>query len=169
VQLRVSARIQIQTFRTDEHKSQRTSAKPEHRGTTSHLQVEAHDVRRFLSSAVAIGVHVARTIVNSFDCLLLGFDELHVYDGHFGQHLETNVLANNGTENDSKKLIANTFMGGASTNVAKSISQNVLLLLLLLLLLPNYTPRSKPVSSVDLAAFSEAPWDGDAALLPQEQ
>ena len=123
MQLRVSARIQIQTFRTDEHKSQRTSAKPEHRGTTSHLQVEAHDVRRFLSSAVVIGVHAARAIVNSFDCLLLGFDELHVYDGHFGQHLETNVLAKNGTENDSKKLIANTFMGGASTKVAKSISQ----------------------------------------------
>jgi hypothetical protein len=26
----------------------------------------------------------------------------------------------------------------------------------------------KPVSSVDLAAFSEAPWGGDAALRPQE-
>jgi hypothetical protein len=103
VQLRVSARIQIQTFRTDEHTSQRTRAYYKQRGTNSHLQIEAHDVRRFLSSTVAIGVHVARAIVNSFDCLLLGFDELHVYDGHLGQHLETNVSANNDTENDAKK------------------------------------------------------------------
>ena len=123
MQLRVSARIQIQTFRTDEHKSQRTRANSEQRRTNSHLQIEAHDVRRFLSSTVAIGVHVARATVNSFDCLLLGFDELHVYDGHLGQHLETNVSAHNDTENHSKKRIANTFMGGASTKVAKSISQ----------------------------------------------
>lgn len=55
----------------------------------SDLEVEAHDIRRFVSRALAIGIHVARAVVNSFGRLLLGFNELHVYDRHSCQHLET--------------------------------------------------------------------------------
>ncbi len=83
-----------------------------------HLQVEVHHIRRFVPSAMAIGVDVAGAAVHSLGRLLLGFNELHVNDGHLRQHLETKHLVS-----ESHSRVSQTFMGGASTNVAKSMSQ----------------------------------------------
>lgn len=51
------------------------------------LKIEAHDVRLLVPGAVTVWVRVAGAAVDAFGCLLLGFDQFHVNDGHPCDHL----------------------------------------------------------------------------------